>query len=233
PLVATMRGEGGWTLMRSRFIPRDPGGGRLFIEPPTLESQDADQRIPIELTPGQHLGFTFRRGHHKCMFASTVIGRQRIPINQELHVDAVMIRRPDELQQLQRRAFFRVPVPAGITVAARIQRLAGESPSAPGEAAESVVCGQVRDLSAGGVCIQLPAGAEMHPRIGDPFRITIQAERSDPIVADAVYRHTHLDERGEILLGLQLIGFETTRQGRKSLGALTRLIRTLSRDGDS
>src|SRR6185436_70469 len=73
PLVASIWHDR-WLLLRSRFLPCDPVGDLLCIEPPTRETSNDSAAPPVEIPPGAHIGITFRRGHHKCLFSTTVVG---------------------------------------------------------------------------------------------------------------------------------------------------------------
>ena len=70
-------------LLRSRFLPRDGGGDLMCIEPPTLEGPIHEPGPPVEIAAGAILGITFRRGHHKCLFASTVVGRFESTVDEQ------------------------------------------------------------------------------------------------------------------------------------------------------
>ena len=116
PLVASIWREGRWMLLKSRFLPRDPGGELLCIEPPTSDGPSHAPHPPVDVAAGSNVGITFRRGHHKCLFATTVVGRQRITLSAQLRADALLIRRPGSVQQLQRRAYMRALAPADALV---------------------------------------------------------------------------------------------------------------------
>ena len=221
PLVATIRDDDRWVLMHSRFVPRDPGAGLLCIEPPLGDTLAGAQGIPLEVPTGATIGVTFRRGHHKCMFSTTVFGRQRVTVSPELRIEALLIRCPAEVQQLQRRVYVRSIVPTGVCIPVEIASRPRSDASSPPAA---TVIGQLADLSAGGIRILVDHAPSQAPEIGRPFQITIRPDRRPAIQTDALFRHCQMDSHDRIAWGLQLVGLETTESGRHTLSAIADLM---------
>ncbi len=140
PLVLTHHGDGGWRTFKSLFVYGSQDEGILWIQPPML-SGGADGCIP---QPGDRLGVTFRVGHKKCMFGTTldVFGSEGFQ-------GIIGLRWPEHLQQLQRRVFERAEPPHGVVVAVRFWR---EHPTGHSTVdARTVRYGQLVDLSVGGM----------------------------------------------------------------------------------
>lgn len=220
PLTATVRCGARWIVSKSRFLPRMAGSGLLCIEPPTLDPIHGEVGLGLaqEWEPGTTIGVAFRRGHHKCLFATTVAGRQRVAVNAETRKDAVLIRRPEAIEELQRRAYYRTIVPPEVPLAARL-RLGEER-----QALEAAVV----DVSVGGTCVLLKDAIREAPPGGVPFVVTIEGSGCAPISVDALFRHSRLDEAGAVLWGLQFVGLESAA-GRSALNALSRLVTRLTR----
>jgi hypothetical protein len=200
----------------------------LCIEPLARESADEAGRTPLELPAGAALGLSFRHGHYKCMFSTTVAGALRIALSADLRVDALLIRRPDTIQQLQRRAFNRVAVPRGTLIPADLSPIA-DRPDAPRPSNAAGLCGYVSDLSAGGVRLRLAALPGWSPGVGDAFRIVIRLPRRAPIELTGLYRHCHLDPAGEVHWGFQTCGPDPSGRGRETLTSIHDLVQSLAR----
>lgn len=220
PLTATVRSGARWIVSKSRFLPRVAGSGLLCIEPPTLDPIHGEVGIGFaqEWEPGTTIGVSFRRGHHKCLFATTVAGRQRVAVNAETRKDAVLIRRPEAIEELQRRAYYRTIVPPEAPLTARL-RLGAER-----QAFEAAVV----DVSVGGACVRLMEAPREAPSGGAPFIVTIEGTNCAPLSVDALFRHSRLDEGGTVLWGVQFVGLESSG-GRQTLNALSRLVTRLTR----
>lgn len=229
PLLGSVRADDRWKLLRSRFLPRASGQEFLCIEPPLPAAPGETSQTPIELASGVEIGVTFRRGHHKCMFVSSVAGRQRIAINATTRLDALLIRRPSRVDQLQRRAFERTVVPADQPIPVHITSRDGGA--SPGDAALPTASAVATDLSAGGIGVRfLSAPPSWSPRVGSEARIEVLPPRGTPIRVDGFYRHCWTTPEGHISWGYQFVGLESSPAGRAALDALHQLVRVLNRE---
>lgn len=130
---------------------------------------------------------------------------------------------PDQIQQLQRRAYERATPPKDMVIAVRFWREVGPI-GVPAEA-RTVRYGQLEDLSAGGLRVKVSNPDDIQP--GATYRCVIEPyPGKPPLILDAVVRHREAVDHGRASIGFQLVGLETTPEGRK---ALDRLARTVSR----
>lgn len=226
PVQGSVRMGPRWALLKSRFLPRLCGHDLLCIEPPLPSGPGDTSAQAIDLVDGTEIGVTFRRGHHKCMFVSQVAGRQRIAINSATRVDAVLIRRPSRIDQLQRRAYERTIVPEEFALAVRITPVDG--------GAADRTCAVATDISAGGMGLCFPEGQpSWTPTLGAAARLEIRALQLPPILVDGLYKQCWTRPDGSVSWGYQFVGLESTDAGRATLESLNRLVRMLPRsDGD-
>ena len=212
-LVITHHSLQGWRAFKSQFVSGSSVSRVILVRTP-LPREGAVTTPP---EPGDTLGVTFRLGHKKCMFETRL---EEVPGQTE--EDVVALRWPDQLQQLQRRAYERAEPPKGVVVPVRLWREEA-SPATPVEA-RSVRYGQLEDLSAGGMRVKVADPREFH--VGATFRCAFAPRPGKPaLVVDALIRHREAGEQGRTSIGFQFIGLETTPEGRR---VLERLARTVS-----
>lgn len=212
-VVVTHHGADGWRLYKGTFSRADDADGVLIVELAAEPMEASDLQVEI----GDVVGCAFRDGHRKCIF-TTEVCEVRLSGGRAL----LSIRSPDEVQQLQRRAYERAAPPANNVVAVRFWRESSDSrPADP--ATRDMRHGQLVDLSAGGmrvraadtknICMNLVYRCAFTPKVGKPA-----------FVLDALLRHREAEEHNRAALGFQFIGLETSPEGRKTLDRLARLV---------
>jgi c-di-GMP-binding flagellar brake protein YcgR len=204
----THRFPDGWRQFRSAFVASLPDEGKILITTPVMQGDDA----PNPPAVGSVLGISFRVGHKKCMFETT-----RVP-----HVgasdEAIAVRWPQELQQLQRRAYERAAPPQGSIVSVKFFRTAPEAATP----ARETRYGELEDLSAGGIRVNAANADGL--TIGHTFEcIFAPRPGSAPICCEVVLKHRESAERDRASLGFQFIGLETSNEGRETLTRLARI----------
>jgi len=213
-LVLTFLTATGWTTYQSRFYGGSSGAGDLQIRA-TVDRAVCESGVP---KPGDIVGATFRVGHRKCMFSSVVESVER-------GEDGVLfsVRWPEQLKQMQRRAYERATPPNGAVVAVRLWReISASGPN------RDVRHGQVEDLSAGGMRIKVANTAEFE--LGATYRCVFTPRHGKPsIIADVIVRHREAADHGRASIGLQFIGLETSTEGRRALDRLARTVRQFQR----
>ncbi len=222
-LVVTHRHDGCWRAHKGQFqMPFDRGRGFVALMEEDTHAGASGPR------PGDTVGVSFRVGHKKCMFSTTL--RSIDNANGECHFHFSW---PAQMQQLQRRVYERVCPPPGNVVAVRFWR--ADTDNNPDK--REVKHGQLEDLSAGGMRIKVAGLIDVEtdaayqcvfaPRAGAP-----------PLMLEATLRHREVGDQGRASLGFQFIGFETSPEGQKVLERLARIVgqfqrsqpRTSSRD---
>jgi len=228
PLVLTYNSDDGWRTFKAAFVSGPAGSSGILVklEPP------ADGVVGNLPTPGDTLGGTFRLGHKKCMFSTVLLSVQRQGEGQPRSgVDndgcsRWAIRRPEQLQQLQRRAYERAAPPKGSVIAVRFWReVVGGDASTD---ARNVRHGQLEDISAGGMRIKVADPKDMS--LDRTYRCVFTPRPGKPsLVLDAVLRHREAVDQGRASLGFQFVGMEATPEGLRLLDRLVRIVNHFQR----
>lgn len=217
PIVLTYNSREGWRTYKGAFL-------AVAESTPTMTVRvEPEPNHTIENSPkaGDVLGGTFRLGHKKCMFNTTLINARK-----DGDAEVWIVRRPDTFQQLQRRAYERATPPKGSVIAVRFWRetSSGETPSD----GRHVRHGQLEDLSAGGMRVKVADTSELE--IDRTHRCVFTPRPGKPaLVIDAVLRHKEASEQGRSSLGFQFVGLETSDDGMKILDRLVRTVQHFHR----
>src|SRR5688500_16594183 len=129
---------------KSRFLSEAAGG--FYVESVPGEATLIDSLVLSQ----QPAGISFKNGHLKVVFASPVQRRETgYKINATTEVEALMVSFPSEIKAIQRRNNYRVKIPAGAELSARVWRIPqhvylGDRPMA----SQEVAC-ELRDISIG------------------------------------------------------------------------------------
>lgn len=223
--VLTVHEDGNWHLFKSRFLERD--ARRRFV---VLDYQETHGTKPAALACGQYVGVSFRYKSRKVMFATVVEARGRFVLDGKTSVPAIRYRWPESMTELQRRAYYRTPVPPEVRVLANLWP-GGVAAREPAQSAGlNVTTGEVLDLSCGGTLIRLSQieapnwtdnqtlGVELHLPDGQP-----------PLQLDAYYRGARHDDDGRLCAAIQFVGLELSLEGRGLLLRLARCVQKFHR----
>jgi c-di-GMP-binding flagellar brake protein YcgR len=214
PVTLSCHSHGNWTTLKSRILAVEGPGQRIVAEYPVGPE---GQRAP-DIERGQCVGISFRRGHKKCVFSSVVSEKRRFQVDQRNQVGALVIRWPEDICQLQRRAYFRVPVPAGHLVAVYLWPGGAVARQRAGSPGWPLHVGQLVDLSAGGFRAELVGGDDPQFSVGQTVGMEFVPEPNrPPVVVDAHFRHSEPVGQERISLGFQFVGLEQNRRSRELL----------------
>jgi hypothetical protein len=224
-LAVSLAVEGGWVTMRSRFLRLDYEQGVLQIAYPL-----APDNVPMpEIVAGNELGLSFRRGHKKCIFVSRVLMRCEAKDACGETADALVLKTPDCVRALQRRAYQRVTVPAGHFVAVKLWE--GGVPAA-GTVAWPICSGHVANASLGGLLVDIREDQNPRLQVGDVVGVEVTVRPgAASITVDARYRHCVTTEAGRIGLGFQFVGLEHEGGGRSPIADVAGFVQRLRRLG--
>jgi len=212
-VILTRHDDLGWQVCKSRFVGCDEDRQRLYIARPP-GGRAAAWADPLT---GELVGVTFRRGHKKCLFNASVTGFE------EQGGARLEVGWPEQLQELQRRAFQRAAPPPGRQIKVHFQRKDGV-----GE--DEVRVGVLEDLSAGGIRVRSAAGGDL--RADDTVRLTFALRRHGPqLTLDGIFRHRESRREGPCSLGFQFVGLETSAEGQDTLAAIARVVADFQRAG--
>jgi c-di-GMP-binding flagellar brake protein YcgR len=227
PLSVSLLPEARWHSLRSQLLGCDPAQGAIQVLYPLV----TDGQAPPEILPGSELGISFRRGHKKCVFVSSVVLRRTDTSPKGQPLDTLILRAPRELREFQRRLYQRVIIPAERFIAAKLWE--GGAPGRD-DATWPLCAGRVANLSAGGVLVDIRA--EHNPRlsVGEIVGVEISVRPGQPsFCVNAQYRHCILSSPDRLGIGLQFVGLEIDVPGRTTLPQLAELIRSLRHDDGS
>jgi c-di-GMP-binding flagellar brake protein YcgR len=220
--VLTMHDNGDWHSFKSRFLERD--SRHRFI---VLDYQETHGTTPPVLSAGQYVGLSFRYKSRKIMFATVVEAKGRYLIDGKTGISAVRYRWPESMTELQRRAYYRTPVPHEVRILVNVWPGGVAARAAAQGAPLSVATGEALDMSCGGTLVRLnqleappwthnqTLGVELHLPDGQP-----------PLAVDAYYRGARHDQSSHLCAAVQFVGLELSLDGR---GVLQRLARCVQR----
>lgn len=214
PVLLTRYGGSGWMAYRSRFTACCLDAGSIYIERPRGEESGGT----ADLSVGEQIGISFRRGRTKCLFTTVITGCEPMVDSSTPNVDTITLRWPEELQEMQRRLYERVNPPQGQAIDASYWHTTA-NPGQPADAQHGVL----ENLSAGGLSIlvdHLPAlnigdvvGCAFRPRAG-----------TEPLEFEARLRHIGRPGGRRWSLGFQFLGLESSTEGQCRLAQLATLV---------
>jgi len=216
-LVLTHNSNDGWRTYKASFVSGHTPTKCILVKV-TCAEDGVQEKFPVV---GDALGVTFRVGHKKCMFGTALLSVQG-----KTGDSLWTIRRPEQIQQLQRRAYERAAPPKGSVVAVRFWRDVGGDHAAVD--ARNVRYGQLEDISAGGMRIKVADSKDVP--VDRTYRCVFTPRPGKPaLVLDAVLRHREAVDQGRASLGFQFVGMEATPDGLRLLDRLVRIVNHFQR----
>jgi c-di-GMP-binding flagellar brake protein YcgR len=223
-LVLTCKVQGRWETHKSRLLDVAPARRALVVAYP-----QHNQEQPLDFTRGEEIGVAFRYRSSKCLFASTVIGKRQPrrhrssrPVSKSL-----LLSWPDQIEQLQRRVYHRVDIPADSPIAVRLWPGGMASCTETPPTDRKIISGSFQDLSVGGARVSIARKDDLALDVNDLVGMEFSVDPDQPILAvEACFRHAEPTGGDTLSLGFQFIGLEVSPE-RPSL--LSRLARAVSR----
>ena len=223
--VLSLQEGDAWLTFKSRFLERDPNQ-RFFI----LDYQPVeDEPLPV-VTPGQFLGVSLRQKSHKLLFATVVEAKGRFVLDDKTAVPAIRYRWPDSFTELQRRAYFRTPVPADRTFLASLWPGGTRARSNAQTSTLGVTTGELADVSCGGALIRLhkPTPPDWPPEHTLGIEVQLPGGHA-PILCDVIFRGMRPEPSGALCAAIQFVGLEISVDGRLVLQRLADAVQSLHR----
>jgi c-di-GMP-binding flagellar brake protein YcgR len=224
--ILTLQEPRGWITFKGRFLERDPN--RKFI---VLDNQalPGDKPLP-ELSQGQYIGLSFRHRSRKVLCATVVEARGKFLVDGSAAVPAVRYRWPDALMELQRRAYYRTPVPPGTHLTASIWPGGIAFRDEAQTRSIEVYAGHAMDLSCGGTLVHVQQGAAPSWAIDQTLGVELHLpDGRPPVLLDAYFRGARSDSDGTQYIAVQFVGLELSADGRGLLQRLTRCLQKFHR----
>ena len=204
--------DGSWQTFRAVFAKFDAEANTIVLQ--ELSDKESGETAPqSDLT----VGVAFRRGHKKCLFTTTIAGQDG---------DTLLLREPESVRAVQRRAYQRVNIPTHRFIPVKIWE--GGLPNS-GEVCFPVCSGRVANISMGGVLVDIRA--DQNPRLQDGDMVGVEIIRRPdvrPLLLDGQFRHC-VNENDRVSLGLQFLGLEHDLPGRSSLSEVAEYVRGVRR----
>jgi len=226
-LVLTCRGQQRWETHKSRLLDMAPARRALVVAYP----HDTPDGV-LQLHRGEQVGVAFRHHSRKCLFAATVVAKRqpRAHSMRASRSKALLLSWPEQIEQLQRRVYYRVAISPQRPVDVRLWSVrTGADPRTPPEDA-AVTSGRLIDLSVGGMRVEVQADDD--PRL-EENQVVSAAFTPDPkaprLVLDVCFRHAEPTDRGRLSLGFQFIGLEVSQETPSPLSHLARAVARLQR----
>ncbi len=205
--------SGAWANLKCRLAGVDETGTGLLIELPDVAGEN-----PPSLSPGQHVSVSFRRGSHKCVFNTSVDGAVEVGRRPRA---GLRLHWPDGIHELQRRLYHRTAVPAGAVLAVDVSRFRDDSPQR-GLARR----GRLVDISAGGMSLDWPQEAALTLREEEPLLCRLAGD-CGTIEVTGCLRHQSPTADGQVRIGVQFTGLESSDEGRRTLSRISKLAGSL------
>jgi c-di-GMP-binding flagellar brake protein YcgR len=214
-----------WTTFKSRFLECDPKG-RFFV----LDYQSVNEEPLPPVAPGQYMGVSFRQKSRKILFSTVVEAKGHYVLEDKTAVPAVRYRWPNSLTELQRRAYYRTPVPPTMALLANMWAGGVTARQEAQASSLQVVTGDLADLSCGGAMIRLHQTAPPEWVDGELVGVELQMpDGREPLQLDARYRGVRHDDHNRLGAAVQFIGLELTVDGRVVLQRLAGSVQRLHR----
>ena len=227
--LLSLQDDSDWRSFKARFLERDPAGNFFVLD---YHSVTGDP-LP-ELSPGQCVGVSFRHRNRKVLFATVVEARGHFMLEDRAGISAVRYRWPETLIELQRRSYYRTPIPENMNL---LVSMWTGGPTARNSAQSStleVVNGALVNLSCGGALVRINQAEP--PYWHDDETIGVEIQLSDgkaPLLLSAYARGARHDELGQLCVAIQFIGLELSMEGRLALQRVAGFIQKLHRRGIS
>ncbi|MGD8450636.1 MAG: PilZ domain-containing protein [Phycisphaerae bacterium] len=225
--VLTYQQGDDWRSFKSRFLERDPAQ-RFFV----LDHQPFKTDTMPNLLPGQCVGVSFRNRSRKILFATVVEARGHFLFDDRTSIPALRFRWPDSITELQRRSYYRTPIPDGMTILATLWPGGPAArTSAQGRSLQTIT-GALADISCGGALVRLNQVSP--PTWTEETTLGVELQLPDgqaPLVASACFRGVRHDEVGQMGVAFQFIGLELSVDGRLVLQRLASCVQHLHRHG--
>lgn len=189
----------------------------LMVVP--LQALQANADVQID----QPVGITFEVDFTKYLFESVIIGFE--PTINEGALGRIMIKKPINIEQMQRRSYTRVPVPSQMNVSTLFWHR-GYTDNSTDVPIENYWQGKMMNLSAGGTQITVTKeqfeNFRMNQFVGMQFT-PLPFEK--PVLVEGQIKNIVVHDDSELVsLGIEFLGLEASTDGRDKLDKIVETI---------
>jgi len=212
--------------LKSRFLRTVAGEkGTLVIEAPTRGAH------AVALYPGDKIDVVVIVEGERYGFRTSVRSRARARLSGRVEVSAVTIDYPAVLNQLQRRRYYRVKIPAldPIPVGCTGRTVDASGKKDGGELVRFTV--PAIDMSAGGICLRLSKEHSHFARPGMRLAMLFAIKSAPKMRLLGVVRHVRQTPDGkDWLVGLEFLDPAKTLAGRRAVDRIMRYVTRRQRE---
>lgn len=185
---------------------------------------------PLNIQIGQPVGVSFKHAYAKFVYDTAI--QALMPCTDPSKGGTIVVARPDKIEAIQRRSYFRVNVPRNMKVNVVIWHRSGRR--MPTTETPKCYSGQLMDLSAGGAQIAIPlvkgeAGQEkldFHQGQFIGIRFTPLPYEMPLIINAQIRTILPTADENAVCIGLQLVGLEASQEGRETLTRIAQVVET-------
>jgi len=178
---------------------------------------------PIHLQINQPVGLSLQHEYNRYIFETVVLGLET-SVN-HCAGGRVILERPEKMERLQRRAYQRVSVPAGLNIKVLFwhRGYTDDWTEAP---LENYWQGRLVNLSAGGAYVTVESDQRVNFRIRQVLGLQFTPmPHEKPILLEAQVIHLQEDaETGTLNIGAEFLGLEAAGEPRQKLHRLREIV---------
>lgn len=228
PVVLSLPSAGMLRHHKSRFLASMPEG--FWIESIPADAPLIDQLI----STGQSCGVSFRGGPTKVVFSTAILKRETsFTINEQLAVEAVLLRQPAQIKAIQRRENYRVHIPMESRwLSVRLWRIGQKADLSVRPMDAQEITAQICDLSATGIGVILSGQGNQPPRIdaADRLRVELNREGQTLLLEGRLCYPSEPPAKPSFRAGIQFARLQDGLDGRQMQSQITRLVGDLQRE---
>jgi len=188
-----------------------------------VEIAPKDKPHPINIQIDQPVGISFKLGYNKFIFESAVAGFEPSP--NAASGGTIVLNRPDRMEKLGRRNYFRVSIPKDLNVKVLFwhRGYLDDSTEMP---IENYWQAKLLDISAGGMQILISQDQKPNFKVGQLVGLQFTPMPYEkPILLEGQVRHIAPTlDNANLALGVQIIGLEASDDGREKLHRLCSIV---------
>lgn len=212
-LRVTIRLAREWMEVPSEFVAYEELKKIYVKKFPILE-------VDSKVLTGQLLPCSFRYNNRKLLFVSAILSEQTITGPSGVEEEVYALSWPENLQQVQRRFYYRAAVPADMDLKVRVwepvAEVIGRPSSSPIETAKLI------DISVGGAQIEVKSPDKLQIDRSYLFEVELPAPEKPLLIQGQVRRLESLPGRRGYRYGIQFLALNLSPAGRQAMERLAR-----------
>ena len=217
PAIMSYLSKGKWHVAKVQLKSMGPCKMNFELWP-------RERPCPINIQIDQPVGLSVKYGYGKIVFDTTVLGFE--PSADPAKGGTVVAAVPTKLEVVERRSYFRVPVPNSMKVIVTMWHRNQMSDTNDQYTPEKYSQGKLVDISAGGT--QVALDKQVLPDFKKGQFVTLRftpLPYEQPIMFNAQIRTIlPTTDETQVCYGMQIVGLEASEDGQKTLMRLCNLV---------